>query len=191
MPQLPPKDSTSSEPNDAQLWELIKSDDQKAWRTLVSRYNALVYSVAIRCGLSMTEAGDCFQTTWISLFKTRNKLQDPERLPAWLATTARREALRLRSARGGDPGDQAERELHDPSLLPDAELIQMERQSLLRAALARVDERCRRLLAAIFFEPEDLSYEEIAKRVGIAENSIGPTRRRCLEKLKTLVEKYL
>ncbi len=171
-----------------ELWQRVLDGDSKAWAQLVKRYQSLIYAVATRSGLSQLDAADCFQQTWVLLYNNRHKLQDPARLSAWLVTTAKREALRLKHRAGPDPGEENENEQVDSGLLPDEELLQMEQQAQLESAIQQLESRCQKLVDAFFFADDEKSYEEIAKSLGIASNSLGPIRRRCLERLKRILE---
>ena len=171
-----------------ELWQRVLDGDSKAWAQLVKRYQSLIYAVATRSGLSQLDAADCFQQTWVFLYNNRHKLQDPARLSAWLVTTAKREALRLKHRAGPDPGEENENEQVDTGLLPDEELLQMEQQAQLEGAIQQLEPRCQKLVDDFFFADEEKSYEEIAKSLGIASNSLGPIRRRCLERLKRILE---
>ena len=172
---------------DVELWQEIINGDSKAWAQLVKRYQQLVYAVSTRAGLSMSDAADCFQQTWVALYQNRKKLKDPSRLSAWLVTTAKRESMRLRRQAGTDVGDEMAVDQPDTNPLPDEDLQQVERQAELERALRELDSRCQKLVDAFFFAPEERSYDEIANTLGIAPNSLGPIRRRCLEKLKQIL----
>jgi len=174
---------------DRDLWRKTLAGDSAAWQLLVKRYQSLVYAVATRAGLSMADAADCFQQTWIALYENRHRIQDPTRLSAWLVTTAKREAMRLRRRVLPDTGDEAGIDHPDRSPLPDEELIQIERQAHLEMALAELDPRCRQVIELFFFAPEEQSYHEIAESLGMTTNSLGPVRRRCLERLKEILRK--
>ncbi|TFH64651.1 MAG: sigma-70 family RNA polymerase sigma factor [Candidatus Zixiibacteriota bacterium] len=174
---------------DHDLWREILSGDSDAWQLLVKRYQSLVYAVATRAGLSMADAADCFQQTWVALYENRHRIQDPTRLSAWLVTTAKREAMRLRRRALPDTGEGAEIDHPDRSPLPDEELIQIERQAHLEMALAELDPRCRQVVELFFFAPEEQSYDQIAESLGMTMNSLGPVRRRCLERLKEILRK--
>lgn len=172
---------------DSELWQDILAGDDAAWSELVRRYQALVYAVVTRAGLSMADAADCFQQTWVLLFRHRHRLHDPSRLSAWLVTTAKREALRLRRRSDRESGDPAEMEIADHDPLPDETMEQLERQAQLEVALKELDLRCRQVVEAFFFASEDKSYEDIARSFGLSANSLGPVRRRCLERLKQIL----
>lgn len=173
--------------SDIELWQEILDGDAKSWETLVRRYQSLIYAIAIRSGLSMSDAADCFQQTWLALYQHRRRIKDPSRLSAWLVTTAKREALRLLSQSPSVSTSNTINDPADPNPLADNELIRLERQAHLEAALKQLDPRCRRLLETFFLSSEDKSYEEIAATLGLAANSIGPIRRRCLERLKRIL----
>lgn len=174
--------------SDSELWQQLLDGDSNAWAIIVKRYQSLIYAVATRSGLSQVDAADCFQQTWILLYNNRKKLQDPSRLSAWLVTTAKREAFRLKRRAGSDPGDDDANEQSDTSPLPDEQLLETEKQAQLEIAIAQLDPRCQKLIEAFFFAEEDKSYEKIATSLGIASNSLGPVRRRCLERLKRVLE---
>jgi len=173
---------------DPKLWQRVLDGDSNAWAVIVKRYQSLIYTVATRSGLSQVDAADCFQQTWILLYNNRKKLQDPSRLSAWLVTTAKREAYRIKRRVGSDPGDDSTTEQVDKSLLQDEELLEVEKQAQLESAIGQLEPRCQKLVEAFFFADEEQSYEQIARSLGIASNSLGPIRRRCLERLKRILE---
>ncbi len=172
---------------DSDLWVEILAGDNDAWRVLVTRYASLVYSVCTHIGLSQADSADCFQQTWLLLFRNRKRIKDASRISSWLITTAKREALRqLRKAeRNPNWGEYAG--LVDPDPLPDARLMQLERQKHLEISLSQLDPACRRLLEAFFFCDDKKSYQEIARALGYSQNTLGPKRRRCLEKFKKIL----
>ena len=172
---------------DADIWADVLTGHDSAWKELVRRYEALVYTVASRANLSYGDVADCFQNTWVLLYQNRKKIQDPGRLSAWLVTTAKREAIRLRrKAQRFSPLEEAP-ELTDTGELPDEEIESIQQQHLLERALAEIDARCQKLLQALFFEPEKVTYEEIARSIGVSPNTLGPARRRCLDRLKKIL----
>jgi RNA polymerase sigma factor (sigma-70 family) len=172
---------------DTELWREVLSGDASAWREIVKRYQALVYAVSSRSGLSASDAADCFQQTWVTLYENRRKIENPSRLSAWLVTTARREAMRLRRQAERSGGEVGEDDLVDNNPLPDEELTILERQAQLEIAIKELDERCRRLIELFFFAPEEKTYEEIASILGMAANSLGASRRRCLIRLREIL----
>lgn len=164
--------------------------DQQAWDALVERFNGLVWSVARGYRLSTADAGDVVQTTWLRLVERLDSIRDPERVGAWLATTTRREALRvLRTGNRQIPTEDEWRlEPRDPQTpSPDAQLLDEERDRLLWAALAEISERCQRLLRVLMADPPP-TYEDVSAALDMPIGSIGPTRGRCLERLRQVAE---
>jgi RNA polymerase sigma factor (sigma-70 family) len=158
--------------------------DEAAWRDLVARYSGLVWSIARGHRLADADAADVAQTTWLRLVEHVGRLEDPARVGVWLATTARRECLRTlsRAARQVPCGDR----LPDaPSGAPelDARLLRDERDATLRRALASLAPRDQALLRMLVAEPP-ATYCEIGAALDMQVGSVGPVRRRCLERLQ-------
>jgi len=174
---------------DTELWREVLSGNAEAWRELVRRYQSLVYAVSTRAGLSAADAADCFQQTWVALYENRRKLENPSRLSAWLVTTAKREAIRLRRLTQRECDEIGADEQEDKNPLPDEELAIMERQAHLEIAMKELGPRCRELIKLFFYAPEKQTYEEIAATLGMAGNSLGASRRRCLNRLKEILVK--
>jgi RNA polymerase sigma factor (sigma-70 family) len=158
-----------------------------AWDGLVVRYAPLVVSVAGRYRLAESDVADVCQTVWLRLIERMSSLRDPEALPGWLATTTRREALRVLShAKRTSPIDvNATFDLaeDDEATAPDRRLLEAEREQALRDAFTELPDHCRRLLAALGADPPP-SYEEISLNLSMPIGSIGPTRSRCLSHLR-------
>lgn len=169
------------------LWHKVLAGDAAAWETTVRTYQSLVYTIALRSGLSRSDAADCFQHTWLMLWENRLKITNPDRLSAWIATTAKREALRIRRRESSSKRTQLSEQHIDGNPLPDEEVIRLEQQAHLESAIRELGPRCRKLVEFMFFAPEASSYEEIAEKLGVAFNSLGPLRRRCLNALKKIL----
>lgn len=183
--------------SDEALVLACRSGDSTAWETLVRRYQRLVYTIPRRAGLSDDQAAEVFQRTFALLVEHMGRLERPERVGAWIVTTARRESWRLgRSARAtisldaGADGEEPAHELIDTSAPPDELVMRLERQHYVRVALGGLDARCRELLTMLFYRPEPPTYAEIAAALGTSEGSIGPTRARCLQKLRLALADY-
>lgn len=194
MPTAPAQDD-----DDAALVARCRRGDGEAWALLVRRYQRLVYTVAMRAGHDAHVAADVFQTVFARLLEHLPRIADPERLQAWIVTTAKREALLLRRlgartvsmSRDDDAqGDAApEWDVADEAALPDQSLDDLQQAHRLRLGLERLDRRCRELLALLFRdEDEAVGYDEVARRMDMPVGSIGPTRARCLAKLRRLVD---
>lgn len=185
------------EQSDRDLVLACRRGDETAWEALVGRYQRLIYTIPRRAGLNEDLSSDVFQEVFATLFEKLDGLEQPERLKAWLVTTAKRKTWRLisRENRSGkfDEADEEEdaelNSLPDNAPLPDEVLIQLEEQHQVRRAVASLDERCHKLLTLLFYQPEPPPYSEIAAQIGATEGSIGPTRARCLQKLLRLLEK--
>ena len=156
--------------------------DETAWKDLVTRYQRLVYSIAHVSCSDPEDVSDVFQQVWFELYQRLADLRNIEALPAWLITvTKRRSYAVLHSRYGSEP-------LADD--IPDVaeQLTQVEREHELERALDQLPERCRRLINLLYFDPGEPSYSQIATTMEMPEASIGPTRARCLEKLRKFLE---
>ncbi len=169
------------------IWDRIQSDDHRAWKLLVQKYDALVNTVAMRCGLNGADVEDCAQHTWVALYRCRKSIKDPKALPKWLMQTARRRAVRmLQSSRGTTAAEDGI--ATDPRPLPDEELLQLERRQELEEAMSYLDDRCQKLIEALFFSPQGSNYADIARKLGIPANSLGPIRSRCLARMRQILD---
>ena len=183
--------------SDKQLLLACRGGDQSAWEKLINRYQRLIYAIPRRAGLDEDDSAEVFQEVFATLFQKLSDIEDPERLHAWLVTTAKRKTWRLISRAkqwqrpgGTQEGDEDDfSKTPDETPLPDVELVKLEQQHQIRLALAEIDERCRRLLQMLFYADEPPSYSEIAVSLGVSEGSIGPTRARCLSKMLRLLAK--
>jgi RNA polymerase sigma factor (sigma-70 family) len=148
----------------------------------------LVWSICVRYQLSAADIEDVRQTVWLGLVEQLGNLREPAALPGWLATTTQRECLRvLRVSRryeafGGDPDDSVHAAEADRAVIEE-EILLAERNAKLRAALAELGEDDRRLLTLLLSDPP-LPYARISEILGIPQGSIGPTRGRCLARLR-------
>jgi len=162
--------------------------DQVAWNAIVDRFSGLVWATARAHRLSRGDAADVAQTTWLRLVEHLDRIREPERLGAWLSTTARHESLRLiRRAAREEPSDESDLFEAPDSVSLDRHLLDEERHGMLWRAFAKLSERCKRLLRLLMADVEP-SYEEVGAALGMPVGSIGPTRIRCLEKLRTMTE---
>ena len=179
---------------DKELLMSCRQGDESSWQALVDRYQRLIYAIPRRAGLNEDQAGEVFQEVFLTLFEKMNEINEPDRLHAWLVTTARRKTWRLlskerSSAKTGD-SDAVDEALVvvDNSPLPDETLVRLEEQHRIRTALAGMDPRCQQLLTMLYYQADPPPYSEIAAALGTPEGSIGPTRARCLKKLLKLMK---
>ena len=189
----------SMEPSDKELLAACRRGEETAWEELVHRYQRLIFTIPRRAGLDEDQSADVFQEVFATLLRKLNDIDDPERLHAWLVTTARRITSRVisKSQLSISVDDHSEvlqqklPSMADKAALADEVLLGLEEQHRVRRALTRLDERCQKLLQLLFYESKPLSYAEIAALLGTSAGSIGPTRARCLEKLLRLLESDL
>jgi RNA polymerase sigma factor (sigma-70 family) len=170
------------------LLESAAHGDQAAWDAIVDRYASLLWSIARAHRLSDADAADVVQTTWLRLVENLGRIHDPDRLPGWLATTIRHECLRQikRADRERPTDDEAWQARPAPDPAVDAALLLEERAATLWRALATLSEQCQRLLRVLMAAPPP-SYAEVSEALDIPVGSIGPTRQRCLGRLRERV----
>jgi RNA polymerase sigma factor (sigma-70 family) len=182
--------------SDEALVARCRGGDGTAWQLLVQRYQRLVHAIVRRAGLDEHAAADVFQTVFLRLVQHLPRIVDPTRLQAWIVTTAKRETFeqRRRADRmvpitaGDDDTDAGfESTLVDSSPHPDEAVEHWQLLVQVQLALERLDERCQRLIQVLFGD-NVIDYGEAAERLGMPAGSLGPTRARCLEKLRRLVD---
>jgi len=174
----------------ASLVQRAAAGDKWAWERLVDRYARLIWSMTRDFKLIESDAADVTQATWLRLLEHIDRLDHPARVGAWLATTARHECLRSLAARKRivlmhDDTVLAEGEAPGPAV--DERLLADERAQAVREALTHLPWRWQRLLQLLMSDPP-ASYAEISDELGLPVGSIGPTRGRCLERLRVLLE---
>ena len=160
------------------------SGDQTAWDAIVDRFSSLVWATARAHRLSRDDAADVAQTTWLRLVEHLDRIHDPERLGAWLATTARHESLRvIRRGTREQPTDEPDLFEAPDSDTIDRLLLEAERDGALWKAFASLSDRCKTLLRMLLAE-DPPSYEEVGAALDMPVGAIGPTRMRCLDQLR-------
>ncbi len=175
----------SHEPSDRDLVAACLTGDQRSWKALVDRYAGLVYAVARRAGLSNEACDDLAQVVFTILSRKLSKINDIQTLPAWLGTTAQREAWRLK--RRVSELDKREVGLADDFAADPAFQHEVDLRQRVEWGLAQLDPRCRELLRTLFLTDPEPSYEEAAAKLGLAPGSMGPLRRRCLGRLAEIL----
>lgn len=173
---------------DDNLLEACRRGDARAWERLLDRYERLVFSIPLNYGLSRHDAADIAQHTFTVLLQSLDDLHDHERLSSWLGTVARRHTWRLlerkrRERSLAEDGAVNGRAVVNVAAPPDP-IDDWLRLEWLHDGLAALGQTCRELLVAMFFDPAEPSYTDIAERLGRPVGSIGPTRARCLDKLR-------
>jgi len=173
--------------DDVALVRACIAGEAGAWDELVERYGRLVFASARRCGLGPEDAEDVFQNVFTIMLRRLETLRDQARLSSWLITTTYRESWRLARARRDSTRADLDDQIRDRGEAPPEEVVRLEREHLVHAALRRIDDRCRNLLTALFLDAGEPSYEEVSARFGMAVGSIGPTRARCFRKLEAVL----
>jgi RNA polymerase sigma factor (sigma-70 family) len=190
---------TSSTPQSLQsasvaaLVQRAKDSDSRAWEELVARFSGMIAATGRRYRLAPSDISELQQTTWLRLVENVHRIEQPERVGGWLATTARRESLLLvRRASKYRPGaDEMLANMADKHLPePDARPIAEERKVVMRAAWEQLRPRCQELLS-LLIEEDPMGYKDLSKLLDMPVGSIGPTRSRCLEYLRRLVEEAM
>ena len=171
----------------ADLFLRARFGEQLAWDELVERLAPLLWSICRRYRLSGADADDVSQTVWLKLLERLTQIHDPAALPGWLATTTERECLRVHDVgkRRQDRETPIEDDVPGESGPSTAEqlLESAERNAAVRAGFAMLSPRCQELLRLLLHDPP-LSYVEIGERLDTPVGGLGPTRARCLEKLR-------
>ncbi|MFO7632828.1 MAG: sigma-70 family RNA polymerase sigma factor [Caldilinea sp.] len=185
------------EPSTTSLVRRCIQGDADAWSHLIERYARLVHAVPVRHGLTPHEVEDVGQEVFLALAQSLHEIEDPERLPGWLMTTARRTTWRMiqrrRYEESLDIQDDSVEDSHTKTLVaanptPDELLDGWNRQAVLAQGLERLQLRCRQLLILLFLDKGEPSYDDISEQLGIPKGSIGPTRNRCLQQLRSILQ---
>jgi RNA polymerase sigma factor (sigma-70 family) len=174
----------------ARMMRRAADGDPSAWEGLVDKYGRLIWSITRDFKLVETDAADVFQITWMKLLEHVNRIDHPDRVGSWLATTARNECLRCLTARKRlvvADEDVILDHLAEHGADIDEGLLAQERAESVRAAMELLPWRWRRLMELLMSDPP-VSYAEISDELGLPIGSIGPTRARCLARLRTLLE---
>ena len=186
---LPFRSMEVESPSLAEILAAAARGEQWAGELLVRRYERLVWSVVRHFRLESNTAWDVYNTVFLRLWEHADRIRQPEALPGWLATTARNEAMRtIRNQRRQLPTD-FEYDVADTSLSSlDEALIEDEEVASVVTAFKQLEERCQELLKLLVVEPK-LDYETVASLLGKPMGYLGPTRGRCVEKLRRIMER--
>ena len=174
------------DPHVTDLVTRARKGDQQAWDALVERYAPLIWSICRHYRLSRADAQDVGQGVWLQFVNHLGAIRDPAALPGWLTTTTKRECSRVvRAARGPQAAGQfLDESIPDKQITTaEQELLAAECHAALREAFACLSPPRQQLMAMLIEDPP-VPYTEISARLGIPVSSIGPTRRRCLDKLR-------
>jgi RNA polymerase sigma factor (sigma-70 family) len=174
----------------AELIRRARQGDQLAWNHIVARYSGLIWAITRTYRLASAQADDVAQTCWLRLVEHLDRIRDPEHVGAWLATTARRESVRVLRAAAREapvPDDVTAPMLGVQVETPELLAILSDQATRLWQAFRKLPEHCFRLLRSLLASPPP-SYAEVAAALGMPIGSIGPTRMRCLKLLRDQLE---
>ena len=175
---------------DPELVALCLGGDAKAWEALIVRYRRLIYSIPAKFSFTSADAADVFQAVCLKLLEHLHDLKDETKVSAWLITTTTRQCIQVRSQRWRE--SSADEDFEEPPAagvnVEEVQIRSQEEQTI-RDAVEKLPDRCRQLLEFLYFEPTSPSYEEIGRTMSMPVASIGPTRARCLEKLRTVLRR--
>ncbi|MDZ4803523.1 MAG: sigma-70 family RNA polymerase sigma factor [Candidatus Eisenbacteria bacterium] len=184
-------------PTPAEEQELVAAclaGDAAAWRRLLSRYETVIWLIPKRFGLCEEDAAEVFQAVCLALFRGLPRLKQAAGLTRWVLTTTHRQSRDLARKRRREAPLPEEPDL---STIPDQSpsVADLHEEAVtrvaIRAAIDRLAPRCAELLRLLYLEADPLSYREVAKRFDIPEGTVGPTRARCLSRLREILEKEL
>jgi len=184
--------ASAPDDSDSRWVAAAAAGDAQAWDRLVDRYAGLVWSVCRAYQMSAEDAADVSQLTWLRLLENLDRIRDPRRLAAWLATTCRRECLAfLRRSRPVTPVEEEHMDrLLGPAAASDRAILLADQYATLWQAFLRLSEWCQRVLRALVVDAEDgpPSYRLVAAELQVPVGSLGPTRARCLDQLRKLLD---
>jgi RNA polymerase sigma factor (sigma-70 family) len=164
--------------------------NEEAWSQLIEKYKALIYSIPVKYGLPQHEAAEVFQATCTELLTGLAGLREPRALPKWLMQVAHHKCYHWKRQQQRLVSRDADDTLPEPEIPAMAESFvrQAEEEQMLRDSVMALAPRCRRLIEMLFFESPARPYSEVANELGLAVGSIGLTRQKCIERLRTHLE---
>ena len=169
--------------------ECLKGSEE-AWSALIDKYKNLIFSIPIKYGFSPDEAAEIFQAVCVAVLQELPHLREPRALASWLIQMTSHKCFRRKEQRNRYIDMELDETLPDElPKVPEQLFREIEREQILREALAALSPDCKRLVQLLFFENPPVPYEELSKTLGMAKGSIGATRMRCLEKLRRWLEK--
>lgn len=202
-PELPPWDQGAESGREADAAQSLQppaedliarclSHEDSAWAEFLHRYQRLIYSTILKVGLPPDEQAEAFQASITAIYSQLPRLRQHEKLISWIVGIAWRQAVnQIRARRRQVPIGFVEdaalaQSLAPPSPVspPDQTRLELEQAQQAQEAMGALSERCRRLLSYFFYEDPVPDYNEIARREGVPVGSLGPTRARCLEKMR-------
>ena len=183
--------SPGSDWTNARLVEECLRGNEQAWHVLVDRYKNLIYSIPLRYGAPHQDAADIFQAVCLDLFNELPRLRNAEALQGWLIRVTTHKCYHWKRQQGSRESGWDENDMAAypaDAIVPPDMLAELEREQLVQDAIAQLPPRCREMIRLLFFETPPLPYAEVARRLRLAQGSIGFIRGRCLRRLKKILE---
>jgi RNA polymerase sigma factor (sigma-70 family) len=176
--------------SDARLIRACLKGNERAWSALIDKYRNLIYSIPMKYGASPEDAADIFQSVCLELFSELPRLRKKAAFRSWLITVTAHQAFQWkRKARRRAEDELTPADEEQLGIDPSPDLIeQVEREQMLREAISRLPARCQEMIQMLFYQEPQVSYREVAKRLGLATGSIGFIRGRCLKRLQRTLE---
>src|SRR3954467_6765569 len=171
--------------SDDRLVAACLEKDSDAWSALIDRYKNLIYSIPVR--LAMREdANDIFQAVCLDMLADLGTLREIKALPKWLIQTCYHKCLaaQRRAERQVELDDDNYSPETDPAAVPEAILLEVQREQAVRDAIQSLPERCQRIVRMLFYEDPPRSYDDVARELNVATGSIGFIRGRCLKQMR-------
>ena len=183
------RSSLSTSKTDHLIVKMCLEGDSVAWEILVNRYRKLIFHFPSKAGLLPDQADEVFQDTCLALYRQLPHISKTENLAYWVGSVAQRITWKMiQTNRKVQHEDISEMyDVESPDLIPDENLMVKIHQHHIRLGMSSLDEKCRNLLLQLFFS-DDSDYQQASRKLGISMGSIGPTRNRCLDKLKKLLK---
>lgn len=175
--------------SDSSLIAGCRNGDEEAWAALLDKYKNLIFSIPVNYGFSQADAGDIFQMVSLDLLTELPRLRNPHGLPKWLIQTTMRKCWRWKRREGQfRPECLEESNAFEQAALrqatPEDMVADLQRDQVLRDAIATLPPRCRQIIRMLFYEAPARRYAEVATMLGVATGSIGFLRGRCLRGLR-------
>ncbi len=178
---------------DSRLVRACLDGDDRAWAALIAKYKNLIYSIPLKYGASPEDAADIFQAVCLELFGELPRLRKTEALPGWLITVTAHLSFhwkrKHRRRAEHELSDVEEERLEARGAAPPDLVEEVEREQLIRGAVAQLPPRCQEIIRLLFYEHPPLAYRDLAERLGLARGSIGFIRGRCLQRLQRALER--
>ncbi len=191
-PLLPSPNSPVPTWSDTRLVRECLRGNEQAWSALIDKYKNLIYSIPIKYGASPEDAADIFQTVCLELFAGLARLRKPGALSSWLITVTAHKSFHWKRKQQQwakkEIEDSDDKEVIEATSVSPVLVEEIEREQMVREAVARLPHRCQEMVRLLFYEHPPRPYAEVAQRLGLATGSIGFIRGRCLKRLQKILK---